>query len=154
MDKNLKATQISYTWKVASVTILVHLSASSLLRWIEWQVYVYTVSNITKIPNKQRTFPAGYFRFYYYNLKQGSSNLILEGRCPAEFSSNLPQHICMEVWSIPSKSLISCFRCVWLGLELNSAGHRPSRTELGDPWPKENVPRTFQEHTGNVTCLD
>ncbi len=57
-------------------------------------------------------------------LEQGSSNLILEGRCPAEFSSNLPQHTCLEVWSIPSKTLISCFRCVWLGLELNSAGHR------------------------------
>ncbi len=54
-------------------------------------------------------------------LDQGSSNLILEGRCPAEFSSNLPQHTCLEVWSIP-KTLISCFRCVWLGLELNSAG--------------------------------
>ncbi len=67
-------------------------------------------------------------------LDQGSSNLILEGRCPAEFSSNLPQHTCLEVSSIPVKSLISCFRCVWLGLELNSAGHRPSRTELGDPW--------------------
>ncbi len=45
-------------------------------------------------------------------LNQGSSNLILEGRCPAEFSSNLPQHTCMEVSSIPSKTLISCFRCV------------------------------------------
>ncbi len=37
-------------------------------------------------------------------------------RCPAEFSSNLPQHTCMEVSSMPSKSLISCliscFRCV------------------------------------------
>ncbi len=56
------------------------------------------------------------------HLKQGSSNLILEGRCPAEFSSNLPQHTCLEVSSIPIKTLISCFRCVWLGLELNSAG--------------------------------
>ncbi len=66
-------------------------------------------------------------------LRQGSPNLILEGRCPAEFSSNLSQHTWLEVWSIPSKSLISCFRCVWLGLELNSAGHRPSRTVSGDP---------------------
>ncbi len=33
-----------------------------------------------------------------------------------------PQHTCLEVSSIPSKTLISCFRCVWLGLELNSAG--------------------------------
>ncbi len=46
------------------------------------------------------------------SLTQGSSNLILEGRCPAEFSSNLPQHACLKVSSIPSKSLISCFRCV------------------------------------------
>ncbi len=67
------------------------------------------------------------------SLTQGSSNLILEGRCPVEFSSNLPQHTCLEVSSIPSKTLINCFRCVWLELELNSAGHRPSRTELGDP---------------------
>ncbi len=28
------------------------------------------------------------------------------------------------------KKLISFFRCVWLRLELNSAGHRPSRTEV------------------------
>ncbi len=34
---------------------------------------------------------------------------------------------------MPGKSLIGCFRCVWLGLELNSAGHRPSRTEFGQP---------------------
>ncbi len=44
-------------------------------------------------------------------IEQGSSNLILEGRCPAEFSSNLPQHTCLEVSSIP-KTLISCFGCV------------------------------------------
>ncbi len=69
-----------------------------------------------------------------YCLHQGSPNLILEGLCPAEFSSNLPQHTSLEVSSIPSKTLISCFRCVWLGLELNSAGHRPSRTVSGDPW--------------------
>ncbi len=72
----------------------------------------------------------------FIHLGQGSSNLILEGRCPAEFSSNLPQHTCLDVWSIPSKTLISFFRCVWLGLELNSAGHRPSKTELGDPWSR------------------
>ncbi len=66
-------------------------------------------------------------------LEQGSPHSVLEGRCPAEFSSNLPQHTCLEVSSIPRKSLISCFRCVWLGLELNSAGHRPSRNKCGDP---------------------
>ncbi len=46
------------------------------------------------------------------SLDQGSSNLILEGRCTAEFRSNLPQHTCLEVSSIPSKTLISCFRCL------------------------------------------
>ncbi len=46
------------------------------------------------------------------HLAQGSSGLILEGRCPAGFGSNLPQHTCMEVSSIASKTLISWFRCV------------------------------------------
>ncbi len=40
------------------------------------------------------------------NLNMGPSNLILEGRCPAEFS--LPA----EVSGLSSKSLISCFRCL------------------------------------------
>ncbi len=31
------------------------------------------------------------------------------------------------------KTLISFFRCVWLGLELNFAGHWPSRTEVAYP---------------------
>jgi len=36
-------------------------------------------------------------------------------------------------FQVPSETLISCFRCVWLGLELNSAGTPASRTEFGDP---------------------
>ncbi len=36
-------------------------------------------------------------------------------------------------FQVPSETLISCFRCVWLGLELNYAGTPASRTEFGDP---------------------
>ncbi len=58
--------------------------------------------------------------------EQGSPNLILEGRCPAEFS--LPQHTCLQVPSIPSKTLISCFRCLnRVGAKLCRT--RPSKTE-------------------------
>ncbi len=58
--------------------------------------------------------------------EQGSPHLILEGRCPAEFS--LPQHTCLQVPSIPSKTLISCFRCLnRVGAKLCRT--RPSRTE-------------------------
>ncbi len=32
------------------------------------------------------------------------------------------------------KTLITWFRCVWLGLELNSAGTRPSRINVPHPW--------------------
>ncbi len=46
------------------------------------------------------------------SFKPDLSKLGPEGRSPAEFSSNLPQHTCMEVSSMPSKSLISCFRCL------------------------------------------
>ncbi len=43
---------------------------------------------------------------------QGSPHLMLEGRCPAQFSSNLPQHTYLQVSSKPRKTLISWFRCV------------------------------------------
>ncbi len=36
-------------------------------------------------------------------------------------------------YQVALNTLISCFRCVYWGLELNSAGHRPSRTEFGEP---------------------
>ncbi len=70
------------------------------------------------------------------------------GPCPAEFSSNLPQHTCMEASSMCSKTLISCFRCVWLGLELNSAGHQPSRTISGEPWFTRSS-RIFRVNVGS-----
>jgi len=35
------------------------------------------------------------------------------GHCPAEFNSNLLQHTCLE---FPSKTLISWFRCVLIGV--------------------------------------
>ncbi len=50
-----------------------------------------------------------------HELDQGSPHSVLEGRYPAEFSSNLLQHNCLEVSSIPNKTLISWPRCVWLG---------------------------------------
>ncbi len=33
------------------------------------------------------------------------------------------------------KTLISCFRCVWLELELNFAGQSIARSRIGHPWP-------------------
>ncbi len=64
-----------------------------------------------------------HFVTMFISFGQGSPDSVLEGQCPAEFSSNLPQHTCLDVSRITSKTLISWFRCVWLGLRLNSAGH-------------------------------
>ncbi len=47
--------------------------------------------------------------------------LILEGHSPAEFSSN-PEKPWKKIPNCILKTLIICFRCVWLGLELSSAG--------------------------------
>jgi len=59
-------------------------------------------------------------------LGQGCPNLVLEGHCPAVFSSSLPQHTCKFLVCLMTfkliKTLISRFRCVYLELELNSAG--------------------------------
>jgi len=51
-------------------------------------------------------------------LKQEFPNLLLEGHCPAKFSSNLPQCTCLEVSSMP-KTLISWLRgLIGVGAEL------------------------------------
>ncbi len=38
-------------------------------------------------------------------LDQEYPNSVPEGHCPIGFSSNLPQHTCLEVSSMPSKTL-------------------------------------------------
>ncbi len=53
-------------------------------------------------------------------LHQGSSNLSPEGQSAAEFSSSPDQTHCDCLMIL--KTLINMLRCVWLGLELNSAG--------------------------------
>ncbi len=54
--------------------------------------------------------------------------------CPAEFSSNLPQHTYLEVSSMHRKTLISCFRSFLLRFGLNSSGQWPSKSRIGYPW--------------------
>ncbi len=55
-------------------------------------------------------------------LQQRWGTLILEGHSPAEFSSNPEKNRKKTKTNCILKTLISWFRCVWLGLELNSAG--------------------------------
>ncbi len=71
----------------------------------------------------------------FFCVNQGWGTLILEGHSPAEFSSN-PEKPWEKIPNCILKTLISCFRCVWLGLELNSAGHRPSRINVPHLWCK------------------
>ncbi len=49
---------------------------------------------------------------FFFFTRAGCPKSVLEGHCPAEFSSNLPQHTCLEVSSMPNKILIGWFRCV------------------------------------------
>ncbi len=88
--------------------LLVHMSRFKVLVYLSISALLLEISVDMII----RCFWDSWFHCARETLNQGSSNLILEGRCPAEFSSNLPQHTCMEASSIPSKTLISCFRCV------------------------------------------
>ncbi len=72
---------------------------------------------------------------YPITLWQWSSNLAREIHFPAEFSSNsdhthLPVIFLMILFL---KTLISMLMCVWLGLELNSAGKWISRARFDDP---------------------
>ncbi len=65
-----------------------------------------------------------------YIVEQGWATSVLECRCPALFSSNTEIKPHLPVALVILKTLISLFRCVLLGLELNSAGQRHSMTDV------------------------
>ncbi len=44
---------------------------------------------------------------YFNDLDQACPNSVLEGQCPAEFSSNLSQHTCLEVSSMPNRTWLA-----------------------------------------------
>ncbi len=102
-------------------TYTVKVSGDKIFIWTPLILSVWTKVVEASQQRKTVIMTASLHKSSCFCLYQGLWNLILEGRCPAEFSSNLPQHTCLGVSSIPSKTFISCFR-FWLGLELNSAG--------------------------------
>ncbi len=53
-----------------------------------------------------------------------------------KFSPNHEKNPHLPVALVILKTLISFFRCVWLGLELNSTGQRHTRTDVAYPCPK------------------
>ncbi len=66
-------------------------------------------------------------------LTQGSPGSVLEGRCPAEFSSNPNQTHLKQLIKVLLGILETSRQVCWGKLELNSAGHRPSRIKFDDP---------------------
>ncbi len=83
--------------------------------------------------------PSGFFRYIRdcwdvsQTLDQGSPSSVLEGRCPADFSSNPNQTHLKQLIKVLLGILEASMQVCWGKLELNSAGHRPSRTEFDDP---------------------
>ncbi len=63
-----------------------------------------------------------------------SQTQFLEGHSSAEFSSDQLQITPAWKFLVILKTLISWIRCVWLGLELNSAELWPSRNWVWDQW--------------------
>ncbi len=70
----------------------------------------------------------------YFCLWQWSQTQFLEGHSSAEFSSNQLQITPAWRFLVILKSFISWIRCVWLGLELNSAEVWSSRNWVWDQW--------------------
>ncbi len=66
-------------------------------------------------------------------LQQGSPDTVLEGRCPAEFSSSPNQTHLKQLIKVLLGILETSREVCWGKLELNSTGHRPSRIKFGDP---------------------
>ncbi len=60
--------------------------------------------------------------FSLVHINQGSPNLFLEGRCPAEFSSNPNQKHLNQLIKVLLGILETSRQVCWGKLELNSAG--------------------------------
>ncbi len=71
----------------------------------------------------------------YLFLTQGCPNSVLEGQCPIEFKSNPNQTHPKQLIKLLLGILEASMQVCWGKLELNTAGHRPSRTEFGQPCP-------------------
>ncbi len=100
-----------------------------------------------------RTVPGSIWPAYFNALSQGSPNLFLEGRCPAEFSSNLNQTHLKQLMELFLGILGTSKQVCWSKLELNSAGHRPSRTEFGDPCSKPNLQTQNNNISGYILLI-
>ncbi len=70
---------------------------------------------------------------WQYAVRQESPDSVLEGRCPAEFSSNPNQAHLNQLINVLLGVLETSSQACRGKLELNSAGHRPSRIKFGDP---------------------
>ncbi len=66
-------------------------------------------------------------------LSQGSPDTVLEGRCPAEFSSNPNQTHLKQLINVLQDILATSMQVCWSKLELNSAGHQPPGPSLVTP---------------------
>ncbi len=75
----------------------------------------------------------------HHSLEQGSPDTVLEGRCPAEFSSNPNQTHLKQLINVLLGILETSRQVCWGKLELNSAGHRPSRIKFGDPCSRASL---------------
>jgi len=64
--------------------------------------------------------------------KAGCPNSVLEGHHPADFSSNLPKHTCLEVF--PWLACSGVFNWNWRQTWQDSGP--PARSRIGHPWDK------------------
>ncbi len=72
------------------------------------------------------------YRTKFGDLWHRSSTLCLGTHCPAKFISNLLRNTWPVTFQVILKTVISWLRCVWLGLELNSAGQWVPRSRVED----------------------
>ncbi len=87
-------------------------------------------------------------------LDQGSPDMVLEGRCPAEFISNPNQTHLKQLINVLLGILETSREVCWGKLELNSAGHRSSRIKFGDPCSRRSAERWRDSWRSTVTWLD
>ncbi len=79
-------------------------------------------------------------------LSQGCPNSVLEGHCPVEFRYNQVQTTRLEYSSLPGETLISWFRCVFIGVEAKLCRTRALQDRVWMPRSKPTLSLTPTLH--------
>ncbi len=136
IDTQFRCNEWVEFWNSNTLMLSCHFEPVILVQWTKdlWLMCIVS-KHLEKVLSVLKNVHFDH-QLWIMCLEQGSPDTVLEGRCPVEFSSNPNQTHLKKLINVLLGILEISRQVCWGKLELNSAGHRPSRIKFGDPWSR------------------